>query len=345
VAGEHREEHARVAIVSTTINPAPASYREWAKQGDLIVAGDVNTPVATANFIEDIGGEYLSVGDQEKWEFSDSIGWSSIQRRNAAIMTAYSRRYDYIVTVDDDNWPTDAWVNAHIAHILGDLPENTVKVQGDGDWVDPGMFVSPSHHMRGTPYGVVRNHNIFEVTATDVESIVVSTAQVLGDPDCDAVTRLVKNPKVFDVLHNIIVDRNSWAAFNSQATVWEGSWAPLMAVLPHVGRYDDIIASFIAKSIMRSMQKTIYVGEPCVRQYRNAHDIVGDLRNEYYGMKMTPYIIKALDTESFSPETSLTDAYGACIDAIAWYDALHPAALNFMRMWLQAWREIDDRGE
>lgn len=329
----------RVAIVSTSVNPSPRAYAAWASQGDLIVAGDVNSPPELADFIEALGGEYLTPKDQNDWPFSDIIGWRSIQRRNAAAMVAYARHYDYVVTVDDDNYPSHNWVMGHVQNIRGKVPDGTVVAFGDGEWVDPGRFVTPNHKMRGTPFGAVHTHTLAAATTGDAHTIVVSTAQVLGDPDCTAVTRLTQSPKVTEVNYDVIVGVNQWVAFNSQATVWEGRWSPLLAVLPFVGRYDDIIASFIAKRIMMAHDKTVFVGEPAVVQTRNEHDVVGDLRNEYYGMEATPGIVKCLEFADVTWNMTLPDAYGACIDALTWHNALHPDALRFMQAWRTVWIE------
>jgi hypothetical protein len=345
MADEHRETNApvapRVAIISTSINAMPSAYTRWASQGDLIVAGDVNSDTKLRDFVDTIGGEYISPDEQEYWPFSDSIGWRTIQRRNVAIMVAYARRYDYVVTVDDDNHPCRDWVAQHVNHLQGHVPPNTVVVHGDNGWVDPGRFVVPAHHQRGVPYGVVRNHIVNATGPDEWSSLVVSTAQVLGDPDCDAVTRIAHRPQVSHVLYNAVVADDDWTAFNSQATVWDGRWAPLMACLPHVGRYDDIFASFIAKAIMRAQRKTVYVGEPSVTQRRNEHNVVDDLRAEYYGMNATPHLIRVLDDVDLLDKMSLVDAYGFCIDLLEWHDALPPETLRFMDLWRKSWLELE----
>jgi hypothetical protein len=338
VADGDREAAPRVAIVSTSVNATPSAYAEWAQQGDLIVAGDRNSPLILADYVKDLGGEYLTPGEQEFWAFSDSVGWNTIQRRNAAVMVAYARQYDYVVTTDDDNHPTEDWVKRHVGHLQGKLPSDTVVVHGDRDWIDPGMFVNPTHHWRGTPYGVVRYHTVLGLTPQYKDSVVVSTAQVLGDPDCDAVTRLVNSPRVESVQYNAIADRDSWMAFNSQATVWDGRWSPLIACIPHVGRYDDIIASFVAKRVMMAHEKTVYVGSPAVVQSRNEHDLIGDLRNEYYGMQATPYVVDALRRTPVGYYGDVVDGYSACVDALEHNNALNPDALKFMHQWASTWR-------
>jgi hypothetical protein len=341
VAGEHREEDApRVAIVSTSINATPTAYARWAAQGDLIVAGDMNSPPQLAEFVDSIGGEYIHPDEQDFWPFSSTIGWRTIQRRNVAIMVAYARHYDYVATVDDDNHTGIGWVDQHVGHLRGHLPPNTVVAHGDHGWVDPGAFVTPSHHQRGVPFDTIREHPLSQPAEPYDNSLVVSTAQVVGDPDCDAVTRIVSQPRVHSVRLNAIVGVSEWTAFNSQATVWDGEWAPLMACIPWVGRYDDIIASFIAKRVMRAHNKTLYVGEPAVIQDRNVHDPISDLRAEYVGMQLTPGIVRVLDAIDLDDNMDLCDAYGLIVELFNHHQVLNPEALYFMDLWQKSWEVL-----
>ncbi len=343
----------KVAIVSTSVGKGvpgawetnvdvpetrePAAYAAWARQGDLIVAGDVNSDPDLERYVRDVGGEYLTPKDQEVWSFSDDIGWRSVQRRNVAVMVAFDRGYDYVATVDDDNLPTADWVDRHVRHLTGELPAGVFIVEGENGWVDTGQFARPQFRQRGTPYGSMRMLWSTLKPAMSPASLVVSAAQVLGEPDCDAVSRIAYNPQVTEITRNVVVGVDQYAAFNSQATVWQGKWAPLIACLPGVGRYDDIIASFIAKRIMRAHELTVYVGEPCVTQDRNPHDFTSDLRREIWGMDNTTYIIRCLDSIDLEPRVNVVDAYAQCIDRLTEWRALPNNTLKFMRAWHETW--------
>jgi hypothetical protein len=328
-------EPRRVGIVSTSIHPNPPAYAEWAKQGELIVAGDLNTPPDLAGYVKDLGGTYLSPDEQERWPFSDSIGWHTIQRRNAAIMEAYCRRYDYIVTVDDDNFPVhDDWVKRHAGHIRGEYPRgNPLIAYGDGNWVDTGEFVEPRVRQRGTPLDAVFEHRL-EVTDKP-PPVVVSTAQVLGDPDCDAITRITKEPKVTHVVSDVIPAVWQYAAFNSQATLWRGDWAPLMACLPYAWRYDDIFASVIAKRLMMVHQLSFYCGTPTVRQDRNEHNFADDLRGEIYGMRRMRQFVAAISGAHVGRTASLPLAYQLLADHLT--KVINPGTYRFMCSWSHTW--------
>ena len=327
-----------VAIVSTSINEHPRAYEAWAKQGDLIVAGDHNSPRALEHFVQDVGGYYITPREQEVWSFSEHIGWQTIQRRNAAIMFAYASGYDYVLTVDDDNFPQgDTFVWHHKRHI-GSQP----KMMFTGEWLDIGKLVIPPVTQRGWPYGVsAEEPRLLERMTTLVPKVAVSQAHIIGVPDCDAITRILYNPVVREVAMSGGVTPGTWTPFNSQATMWDGTWAPLMACLPgEVDRYDDIWAGFIAERIMQCKQRCLYVGEPAVVQRRNHHDPRSDLRREMYGLRRTHSLIRLLNNTPThaNEEHSLVSLYRHIADTIA--PVLPKQTQQFMHAWADEWEKI-----
>lgn len=331
------------------MNERPEAYALWARQGDLIVAGDHNSPSELGDYVHELDGTYLTPEEQDDWPFSAFIGWNCIQRRNAAVMTAYERGYRYVATVDDDNAPTSTWVSNHVAHLQGYLPHDTAYASGDRGWVDIGAFNSPPIRQRGTPFGAVYRHSTAPLPwrpklfggTEQAYSVVVSTAQVIGDPDCDAVMRITEDPQVKFAARNVVVDVRQYAAFNSQATMWDGEWAPLIACLPGVGRYDDIFASFIAKRIMREREATFFAGWPEVTQERNVHDALEDLCAELYGMQNTARFVSCLDATILDPAAPLDVMYQDCVDALEHF--LPPQTVSFMNTWRKTWTELREK--
>ena len=102
-------------IVTTTIYPIStatkkfASYKNWI----FIIVGDKKTPTDEYKHFESDNDNviYLDCDYQEKhWkEFSDIIGFNTINRRNIGFLEAIKRGADIIASVDDDNIPLDNW--------------------------------------------------------------------------------------------------------------------------------------------------------------------------------------------------------------------------------------------
>ncbi len=331
----------KVAIVTTSINARPESYVEWAKGGVLIVAGDLNSPDELEHHVDELGGLYLPPERQETWSFSKYIGWRNIQRRNIAVMTAYAEGFDYILTVDDDNHPLPSgveYVNGMITN-MGYHTGNTVY--SPTNQLNTGMLCNPPFHQRGVPYGL-RTDQYFIAPANPPEKmieIVVCQSQVIGDPDCDAVERMVNRPLVTNVRANVVVTPGCYAAFNSQATMWKAEWAPVMAVLPHLGRYDDIFASFIFHRLARQFNVALYVGTPTVRQDRNQHNLINDLKAELWGMNTTLSFCDTLNTAMLPPGGTIISAYEELMYAAE--NVLPPQTILFARAWIEEWRNIE----
>lgn len=322
----------KTAIVTTTINNRPESYKLWAAQGDLIVAGDLNTPATTASYVAELGGKFI----MPEYEFpgSDYVPMRCVQRRNAAIWYALEHEYDYVVTIDDDNYPTSEHFVKLLTNEIGARPRNVIS--SHSRFINLGEICIPKFHQRGTPYGVDTRLTLNGVP--DVPPmVVVAQAMVLGDPDCDAVERMANAPYVHAVQQRITVAPGTYAAFNSQATAWHRTWAPVMAVLPHIGRYDDIYASFIFHRMAREYNVALYAGDPVVKQERNEHNLINDLRAEMYGMHTTYQFTNALDLATISKLMPLHDAYAELIEAVAFL--LPEQTVKFANEWAYAWRD------
>jgi hypothetical protein len=335
-----------VAIISTSINARPKDYAAWAKQGVLIVAGDLNSPPELRQYVEEIGGVYLGVEDQERYPFSDALGWCCIQRRNVAVMYAYENTtYDFILTVDDDNTPaTDDFVEVHAGYVSGELEAKDSVVIAKNRWINTGDFLEPPTWQRGTPYGFNTQLSDVEMIPWEVD-VVVSQAQAVGAPDCDAVTRITIDPDVIGIKRSAIIGSGSRCIFNSQATMWRREWAPLLACLPYVGRYDDVIASVIAQAVMQTRNAFVRVGGPAAVQVRNDHDLTKDLKGERWGMMHLPLIDAELEravsttpAEMFMAE-ELYDTYERFTRHLAGKELLPDETLRFMNAWAWTWRQ------
>lgn len=331
-----------LAIVSTSINREPPAYAQWSKMGELIVAGDLNTPVDLEKFLGNMGATYMSPKYQSDvfYDLSQSIGWRNIQRRNLAIMQAYTDGHEHILTVDDDNVPTGNPVRWAYQHKMALDPNHYIEttIGSKSGYLNPGVFCIPRFHGRGVPYGIDTDTPLVKVThPSNPVKVVVSQAQVVGDPDCDAVERIVNKPDVTAIQADVIITPGTYCAFNSQATMWTREWAPVMAVLPGLGRYDDIFASFIFARLGREYGVAVHIGTPPVKQDRNEHDLHADLRAELWGMRNVFEFTRRLDEAHISRDMPIWQAYSELIEATV--AVLPSSTIRFAAEWVRLWRE------
>lgn len=312
-----------VAVITTTIN-VPTALEDLATRSPgryalhVVVAGDVQTPPETREFVENLGGTYLGVADDvtTRWESHDVIGYRSIQRRNLALLHALTLGPDVVITIDDDNEPHDprTYVETFVTGLLRDAPDSLT--QTDTDWYNPGVVLEPSVVHRGFPLDQRhREHVVDRVTTHERYPPRVGVVAGLwtGDPDVDAVDRIANAPHVRGFRgqpghRDVVLARATWAPFNTQNTAYRWEVAPLMQCLVGVGRYDDIWMSYVARAVLDHLGWHVRYGNPLVTQARNQHDLVHDLRLELMGYHHTPELVaqlRRLDLELLGESTSV----------------------------------------
>jgi len=322
----------KIALITTTINVPDVLTRHARSitgdhELDIIVAGDVQTPIETRAFVSDLGGTYIGVTDEtaHRWSSAHHIGTRSIQRRNLALLHALTLGPDVVVTIDDDNVPLDGGYLFDFVRGLTD-PIKYLTSTSTG-WYNPGQLLQPAVTHRGFPI----NQRHQDITISDTDDVHndarvgVVAGLCIGDPDIDAIERIVNRPHVTDVAlgshvdHGVVLDRGTWAPFNTQNTAYTWDVAPLMQCLVGVGRYDDIWMSYVARCVMDALGYHVRYGLPIAVQDRNDHNLVTDLRHEYGGYVNTDNFVTRLREVSIDRTSQVT-----VIDALEFvYDHLH----------------------
>ena len=283
-------------IVTTTIFPPSEAVRKFAALDDwsLIVVGDKKTPHEEYRRLP--GVVYMDPDQQESQykDLSDLIGWNCIQRRNLGYVEAMRRGATVIATVDDDNIPYPGWGT----ELLLDTPQ-TVKCYSPPTGIVAWDPLSATEHKqfwhRGFPLDLVREKNNLTVApATITPSIQADFWN--GDPDVDAIERLVFAPDCTFSDESFPFCGTAMSPFNSQNTFFNRTSLKDFFLFPHVGRMDDIWGSFYAQA---KGHRVVY-NKATVRQERNAHNYLVDFSKEVDGYLRNSNLIKDLlnDPES-----------------------------------------------
>ena len=298
-------------IVTTTINrPTEATLKflkiSVKKDWIFVIVGDTRTPHLEYESLKEKYPNnlvYLHPEQQQELypELSNIIGWKTIQRRNIGFVYAYKNGADLIATVDDDNIPFETWgddifVNTEIEI---DLYENTMS-----NFFDP---LSVTNHKelwhRGYPIEKLSTKNNVEYKGKCLRKVLVQADFWDGDPDIDAICRLSKRPIIkFDGFNPFA--SNQISPFNSQNTFLSRDVIPFYAMLPYVGRMDDIWGSYILQNYFPN---SIIYNKPTVYQDRNVQDLVLNLENEILGYRKTRDLLENLASfENYLPEDTKT---------------------------------------
>lgn len=289
-------------IVTTTINPPTEAIRKFDVMADwtLVVIGDLKTPKDYK--LEH--GIYVDPESQEKYDraLSDAIGWNCIQRRNFGLLWAKDLGAEIIALVDDDNIPLSEW--GQDLMINHETEVNYYETLGAA--FDP---VGATNHKqiwhRGFPLQLISKRDYSKQTKKKIVPDVQADFWN-GDPDIDAVCRMEHAPECTFEEEYFPISSDKLSPFNSQNTFISREVLHRYFLFPHVGRMDDIWASYYVQAKLGA--KVVY-GKPSVFQARNVHDLVKDMKQEYIGYENNLNLVKELpqDPDSvfkYIPETS-----------------------------------------
>ena len=302
----------RAIVTTTSQDPTEAiekidNMREWS----LIVVGDLKTP----KDYKLKNGIYISPQEQEKYhtELSDLIGWNCIMRRNFGFLWAKDLKADIIATIDDDNIPYDDWGK----HLLVGKEVEVNWYETEIECFDPiGVTDYPHLWHRGYPLQLLSKRRYSKRSKRKIKADIQADFWD-GDPDIDAVCRFEYNPECkFDPAPFPFAS-NRISPFNSQNTFITEKVLRDYFILPHVGRMDDIWASYHVQSLG---YKVVYC-KPSVRQKRNPQDLTRNMKDEFLGYEKSLFLVTAINNncykmENFWPERTCKayEVYRRCLD-------------------------------
>lgn len=266
-------------ICTTTINPPTEALMKFAARKDwhLVIAGDLKTPHEL--YQERKEWTYLHPHDQVDMDLklSEAIGWNCIQRRNFAFLYATQEmKASIVATVDDDNIPYDWWGE----NVVVGRNMECVSCECRSGVFDPLEATNNCHLWhRGFPLSMVGSKEVtFKKEVISVPDVQADLWN--GNADLDAVCRLMHNDPDVRFLNTIFFQaKHKLSPFNSQNTFLLAGVMPNYFMFPHIGRWDDIVASYYVGA---KGARVVY-GPASVYQKRNPHNIADDFKNELWG--------------------------------------------------------------
>jgi len=280
-------------IVSTSINKPTEAIKKFDSLKDwlLIVVGDKKTP---KNY-KLKNGIYLSVKDQELIDkkLSDIIGWNCIERRNLGLVFAKNLGAEIVALVDDDNIPYKHWgqnifigkeINAREYNISSEVFDPISVTQYKNLW------------HRGFPIDQLDNRKII---STKIKKIIVDVQVEFwnGDPDIDAICRMIHKPKCLFNKKDFPFYSKKISPFNSQNSILDARLLPNYFLFPDQDRMHDIWASYYLQ--YKKKTNVVYFA-PSVFQKRNKHNLITDLKNELIGLKYNSRILESIKKKKFN---------------------------------------------
>ena len=305
-------------IVTTTIYEPTVAMKAFADMDgwSLIIVGDKKTPDKVYKKFEKRRKNVRFISHDEQSskypDLSELIGWNCIQRRNIGFIEAYLEGADVVATVDDDNIPYDCWGKDIL---LGERAGRCYTPAGN--CFDPLYATNhPELWHRGFPLQFLSEREYFHETEETFDFSVQADFWD-GDPDVDAICRMQFAPECSFDNSCFPFTSSCFSPFNSQNTFLRRDVLKDYFVFPHVGRMDDIWASYYVEALGH---KVVY-NKATVYQDRNEQDLTKNMTDEFIGYEKNEMLLDRLSVNTdnikeFLPQRTWDAfmAYRDCFD-------------------------------
>ncbi len=321
-------------MIITSINPPTDTVvrtRELQPDWRIIVVGDAKSPAGW--FLD--GTSFLSLDDQLALPFAlaRSLPVGHYSRKNLGYLVAIQDGAEVIAETDDDNFPYDEFLGDIGPRLLA----HPVKEEG---WVNVYRSYTNAHVWpRGFPLQEVRRSMRDRPRLGEAIEVFCPIQQYLadGDPDVDAVYRLVVAEDVYFERHlDIVLSDEAHCPFNSQNTVWFPIAYPLLYLPSTVSfRMTDIWRSFVAARCLAAMGLQLAFRGSTVHQQRNEHNLIRDFEAEIDGYLHNTTIVDRLAGLRLSGSDPGADLR-LCYEELRAIALVTDEELDLIDLWLEA---------
>lgn len=321
------------SIVITSVYPPTKGVKKFSRIENwrTFVVGDRKTP---GNWHCD-GVRFVSAGEQEQlpWRIIDRLPWNHYCRKMIGYLCAIETGAQVICDTDDDNIPKAQWgfPEFHLRARVSASGKNFINIY---------KYFSNQHIWpRGLPLDRIGDQNaILHETDFRKETARVGIWQGLadGDPDVDAVYRLVVNaPCTFKEKEPVVLGAGTVSPFNSQNTVFTRTLFPLLYLPAHVTfRFTDILRGLIAQPIM--WQHGFHLGfvGATVVQERNPHDLMKDFMSELPCYRHAQSIVDIVGS-AVSSGNSVAENLFCAYEQLQRREIVEKRELDLLEAWLK----------
>jgi hypothetical protein len=286
------------------------------------VVGDRKTPASAATLATEISALgletiYFGVDEQDKWgkrfPLYPLIPYNTDGRRVFGYLRALEDGCETMISIDDDNFPTDDdFIGFH--RRTGQVwQEPLVKEESGFHNICEYLAFEPSRLVfpRGFPFQLRGQMNKPQsVPPPQGAAIGVTEGLWYDEPDVDATTWL--NGKIKSIHYkgpdSFVLEQATWSPVNTQNTSVVRELIPAFVFVTmawavpggKLDRYGDIWGGYFLLALMQGTRYHVAFGRPLVHHRRNPHNYVDDLRYEFWGMILTDWLLEIL-RRSFKP--------------------------------------------
>lgn len=326
--------NSRNMIVITTIqDPTPAvdsfaALPDWT----TVIVGDKKTPATSWDKRDDL--VYLDVDTQHDHfpDLAAALPMNHYSRKNIGYLYAMSQGPELIAESDDDNSPLEGWgtpgpESGRLATITGPRIVNIYR-----------YFTDEQIWPRGYPLDLILKREELSVIRQQQNAVAIEQQLVDGEPDVDAIYRLVDNGAArFEHREPVVLNRGAFAPFNSQNTFWRELAFPFLYLPCTVTfRFTDILRGWVAQRCAWMFGGRLSFTSASVHQDRNPHDLLVDFESEIPVYLQTHDVLNTLEAvgDTDHPGEAVLSCYAALIEK----GIVSPDEMPIAEAWV---REID----
>jgi len=234
---------------------------------------------------------------EKKIALNNFILVNSDHRRNLGYLISYENGFDFVISMDDDNFPlTKNFINEHRLRLgpQKDKLEITSKNQAYNNCtlLDENTFLHP----RGFPFD--RRTDNFNLTYKNIDNVKVAVNAGMWtiSPDVDAISWLILNKK-FEHKRDVsdfILNKETYCPINSQNTSLLREYIPAYYFIRmgyDIGgglkfdRLGDIYSGYFLQKIAKESLASVGFGMPLVTHERNSHNYLNDANGEWGSLR------------------------------------------------------------
>jgi glycosyltransferase involved in cell wall biosynthesis len=274
---------------------------------ELVLIGDHKTS-GSLGTIDEPRVHFYNLESQLSSKFSSgrALPLNHYARKNFGYLVAAEMGSEWISETDDDNRLfAEFWEKQD--------PNKAIKNSTASQWVNIyGAFGFGEYWHRGIPINEVQNSNILTTYEADTcSNIGCIQGLANGDPDIDAICRMLYNPvSNFSRKDSFVLEPGYYSPTNSQLTRWNCKQTLPLLYLPSTvpWRVSDIWRGLIAQRYFAiSGLKTQFRGGLGF-QDRNEHDLLKDFVDELEVHMSTRIILEILDSINILEKTQFMRA-------------------------------------
>lgn len=261
-----------------------------------------------------------------KYKIGNLILKNSDHRRNLGYLLAWNDEVDFVISMDDDNFPKSAnFVHEH--RIRLGMQKSLSVISGEkGAYNNCELLKAGTHiHPRGYPFDK-KNNNKYSITQQENLKIGVNAGMWTISPDVDAISWLVV-PEIFDdidFVSDITLSKNTFCPVNSQNTSLLREYIPAYYFVRmgydiggglNFDRLGDIYSGYFLQKVCKTLGDSISFGMPLVTHERNAHNYLNDANNEWGCLRTIDEFVSWLSDVELTGRT-VTEVYKSLSESL-----------------------------